>query len=125
MCWVEPGTINGRGLDRCNLAVLRRAVHKLDPEPDYVLIDGSRPVRWMRFPAQSIPKGDAVSASIAAASIVAKVTRDRIMELLDKRHPGYGFKHNRGYGAREHFEALERCGITPIHRITKRTKKWF
>lgn len=72
VCWAEPGTIDRHGLNRCNLRLLRRAAHKLDPEPDYVLIDGSIPVPWIRIPSRTIEKGDAVSASIAAASIVAK-----------------------------------------------------
>lgn len=123
VCWAEPGTIDRLGLHACNLKLLRRAVHKLDPGPDYVLIDGSIPVPWIRFPSRTIVKGDTMSANIAAASIVAKVTRDRIMDRLHQRFPEFGFDHNRGYGAPDHFEALDRLGSTPVHRVTRRTRR--
>jgi ribonuclease HII len=122
VCWSDPGTIDRRGLDRCNLELLRRAAHRLAPAPDFVLIDGSRPVRWIRFPAQAVTKGDALSANIAAASIIAKVTRDRIMDRLHLQYPEYGFDHNRGYGALDHFKALDLHGRSPVHRLTKRTR---
>src|SRR5439155_26439640 len=70
----------------------------------------------IRLPHLSIKEGDAVTASVAAASIVAKVTRDRIMDRYDRRFPEYGFATNRGYGTRAHWQALERLGPTPIHR---------
>jgi ribonuclease HII len=114
---VEPGTIDRRGLHRCNLWLLRRAAQLLDPEPDYVLTDGF-PVPRIGFPTLSIKKGDAVTASVAAASIIAKVTRDRIMDRLHRRFPEFGFDHNRGYGTPDHLEALERLGPTPVHRLS-------
>jgi len=117
VCWAEPHTIVRNGLDGCNLRLLRRAVHKLHPEPDYVLIDGSVPVPFMRFPSETIVKGDATSVSISAASIVAKVTRDRIMDRLHRQFPGFGFDKNRGYGTRRHLEALHRLGSTRVHRL--------
>lgn len=113
----EPGAIDGRGLHRSNLALLRRAARALHPEPDYVLIDGF-PVPRMPFPSLSIKKGDAVTASVAAASIVAKVTRDRIMDRLQRRHPDFGFAHNRGYGTADHLEALDRLGPCAAHRLS-------
>lgn len=121
VCWLEPSTINSDGLDACNLRVLRRAVHRLDPEPDYVLFDGRIPVPWLRFPSRTIPKGDATSGTIAAASIVAKVSRDRLMDRLHRRFPMFGFNNNRGYGSPDHIRALERLGPTPAHRLTRRT----
>jgi ribonuclease HII len=117
VCKVSPSTIDRRGLHRCNLWLLRRAARELDPEPDYVLTDGF-PVPRIGLPALGIKKGDAVTASVAAASIVAKVTRDRIMERLHKRFPEFGFDHNRGYGTPEHLDVLDRLGPTPVHRLS-------
>jgi ribonuclease HII len=114
---VTPSAIDDRGLHRCNIALLRKAACELDPEPDYVLSDGFAPPR-MPFPTLAIKKGDAVSASVAAASIMAKVTRDRIMDRLHRRYPAFGFDHNRGYGTPDHLEALERLGPTDIHRLS-------
>ena len=113
----EPGVIDSRGLHRCNLFLLRRAAKALDPEPDYVLTDGF-PVPKIPFPSLGIKKGDTVAASVAAASIVAKVTRDRIMDRMHRRYPGFGFNHNMGYGTADHMEALDRLGPTPIHRLS-------
>lgn len=110
-----PGTIDRRGLHRTNLSLLRRAVRALDPLPDYALTDGF-PVPRMPCPALGIKKGDAVAVSIAAASIVAKVTRDRIMDRLHRRYPEFRFDSNRGYGTPEHLDALDRLGPTEIHR---------
>jgi len=114
---IEPPVIDARGLHRSNLALLRRCVRALDPQPDYVLTDGF-PVPRMPCPSLGIKKGDAVTASVAAASIVAKVTRDRIMDRLARRYPEFGFEHNRGYGTPEHLEVLDRLGPTPIHRLS-------
>ncbi len=114
---VTPAAIDGRGLHRCNVALLRRAACELAPEPDYVLTDGFAPPR-MPFPTLAVKKGDVVSASVAAASIIAKVTRDRIMDKLHRRYPAFGFDRNRGYGTPDHLEALERLGPTEIHRLS-------
>jgi ribonuclease HII len=115
VCRVTPAKIDRRGLHRCNLALLRRAVRSLSVEPDYVLTDGW-PIRRLGMPTLSIKKGDAVTASVAAASVVAKVHRDRIMERYHRRYPEFGFDHNRGYGTAEHWAVLDRRGPTPIHR---------
>ena len=82
-----------------------------------MLRDGFAPPR-MPFPTLAVKKGDVVSASVAAASIVAKVTRDRIMDKLHRRYPAFGFDRNRGYGTPDHLEALERLGPTEIHRLS-------
>jgi ribonuclease HII len=113
----EAPALDRRGLHRSNIALLRRAARALDPEPDYALTDGF-PVPRMPCPALSIKKGDAVSASVAAASIVAKVTRDRIMQRLDRRYPAFGFAHNKGYGTPDHWMALAAHGPTPVHRLS-------
>jgi ribonuclease HII len=113
----ENTSIDLRGLHRTNLALLRRAVKALRPEPDYVLTDGF-PVPRIPYPALGVKKGDAVAGAVAAASIVAKVTRDRIMDRLHRRHPAFGFDHNRGYATPEHLEVLDRLGPTPVHRLS-------
>jgi ribonuclease HII len=114
---VPPATIDQRGLHRSNLALLRRCIRALRPEPEYALTDGF-PVPRMPCPSLAIKKGDAVAASVAAASIVAKVTRDRIMVRFHRRYPEFGFDHNKGYGTPEHLEVLDRLGPTPIHRLS-------
>jgi ribonuclease HII len=109
--------IDRRGLHKTNIWLLRRCITTLDLAPDYVLTDGF-PVRRLPVPNLSIKKGDAVTASVAAASIVAKVTRDRIMRTLDKRYPGFGFAENKGYGTPDHWDALDRHGPTAVHRLS-------
>ena len=107
-------------IDRINIlqatrAAMRRAVLALKPRPDAALIDG-RAVRDFPVPCQSIVKGDALSLSIAAASVIAKVTRDRIMLDAAQRHPEYGFDKHKGYGTRHHLAALRKHGPCPLHR---------
>jgi ribonuclease HII len=114
---IEPPVIDARGLHRSNLALLRRCVRALAPAPDYVLTDGF-PVSKMPCPSLGVKKGDAVAASIAAASIVAKVSRDRLMRRLHRRYPAFGFDENKGYGTPEHWDALDREGPTEIHRLS-------
>lgn len=94
---------------------MRMAVEKLMPEADFILVDG-KPVPNLPLPSQNIIKGDSKSASIAAASIVAKVYRDNLMIEADKKYPGYGFAKNMGYGTKDHRDALEEQGACPIHR---------
>ena len=112
-----PTRIDKRGLQKTNVHLLRRAVTQLDVAPDYVLTDGF-PVRRLDVPILSIKKGDCVTASVAAASIVAKVTRDRIMDRYHRRYPRYGFDTNRGYGTNAHRDAIRSFGPTPIHRYS-------
>jgi ribonuclease HII len=92
-----------------------RAVAALGIAPDFALVDGNR-LPPLPCPARAVVKGDGISLSIAAASIVAKVTRDRIMERLAARYPGYGWERNAGYGTPEHQAGLRDLGITPHHR---------
>lgn len=112
---IEAPVLDARGLHRSNLAILRRCVKALEPGPDYALTDGF-PVRGMPCPSLGVKKGDTVAASIAAASIVAKVTRDRIMVALERRFPGYGLAEHKGYGTPEHLAAIDRLGPTEVHR---------
>jgi len=112
---VTPEAIDSRGIDECHMQVLRDAVANLDPQPEFVLVDHYE-IPDLPLPQNAIPTGDDASASIAAASIVAKVECDRIMEAAEATHPGYGFARNKGYGTPEHRQALARLGPSPIHR---------
>ncbi len=116
---IAVSEISVEEIDRINIL---RATHKAMkeaaeaiPEADYILVDGL-PVPGLPKESCNIVKGDAKSASIAAASIIAKVYRDRLMIELDKVYPGYGLAENKGYGTAEHLRALKVLGVTPIHR---------
>ena len=95
---------------------MKRAVQGLSVSPELALIDGNMVPPGLEIPGRSVVKGDALSASIAAASILAKVTRDRIMRELDAQYPQYGLAKNKGYGTAEHIAALKQYGPAPIHR---------
>jgi ribonuclease HII len=107
----EIDTIN---IYQAGLLALRRAVLALDPQPQHLLIDARK--LDLPIPQQPIIKGDAKSITIGAASIVAKVHRDRLMSQLDDEHPGYGFASHKGYPTPEHLAALEKLGACPLHR---------
>ena len=94
---------------------MERALSQLNVRPDMVLIDGNRE-RDFGVPVQTVIKGDSLSANIAAASILAKVTRDNLMVELAKQYPQYGFEIHKGYGTKAHYEALRQYGASPIHR---------
>ena len=104
-------------LQASHLAMIR-AIEELGGDVDYVLIDGNRAPKELTLPHECLVKGDARSCSIAAASIVAKITRDRIMSALDAEFPGYGWAKNAGYPTKEHLEALRELGATPHHRCS-------
>jgi ribonuclease HII len=91
------------------------ALEQLQPAPQHVLVDG-RPVKSLRFPHTPLVKGDCRSYSIAAASVLAKVTRDRMMADFDRKYPGYGFADHKGYATPEHLEAIGKLGPCAIHR---------
>lgn len=97
------------------MLAMTRAVEALGLEPAWVLVDGNACPRWQR-PSKAIVGGDSKCRSIAAASIIAKVTRDRMMAEYARDHPGYGWETNRGYGTPEHHRGLEAHGVTPLHR---------
>jgi ribonuclease HII len=105
------------GLHRCNIAGMRRAVAQLDKRPSFVLSDGFR-VPGLDVPGLAVPKGDRVAACVAAASVVAKVTRDRLMVELHTRYPVYGFDVHKGYVTRDHSAALATHGPCPAHRFS-------
>lgn len=112
---VEPSEIDDRGVHAANLDGMRRAVQSLEIAPNYVLTDGYA-IPGMPCPNLAIWKGDQIAPTISAASIIAKVTRDRIMVELDSKYPGYGLAKHKGYITASHTDALQRLGVTDIHR---------
>jgi len=112
---LPPHEVDERGLHVCNLDAIRRALASLAVQPDYVLTDGF-PVDGLGVPGLAVWKGDRVAACVAAASVVAKVTRDRVMQQVHERWPEYGFAEHKGYVTSEHNAALQRYGPCPQHR---------
>lgn len=117
---VAVGHASPREVDRWNVhratqEAMRRALRRLRPAPEALLVDGW-PLPGVDLPQRAVVDGDALSQSIAAASVVAKVWRDRLMVHLDRRYPQYGFARHKGYPTREHRLALQRFGATPLHR---------
>ncbi|MDR0922294.1 MAG: ribonuclease HII [Lactobacillales bacterium] len=115
------GLVSHEVIDEVNIyeatkIAMKQAVESLTPRPDFLLIDAMK--LDLDIPQENLIKGDTRSISIAAASIIAKVTRDRLMEYYAKDYPGYGFEKNAGYGTKEHLEGIATLGITPIHRKT-------
>lgn len=112
---VDAATIDRINIRQASLLAMRRAVELLALSPDFLLIDGRDTILW-DGPQQAVIKGDATSFSIAAASVLAKVYRDRMIVELDAVYPGYGLARHKGYGCPEHLNALARLGPTPLHR---------
>lgn len=112
---IEPIDIDRFGLQVMNEGAMRRSVSQLPISVDYVLTDGY-PIDGLESPSLAVWKGDAVSLAVGAASIIAKVSRDRIMVELDRIHPGYGFAKHKGYSSQAHMDAIQRLGVLPIHR---------
>ena len=115
---IEHDVIDRINIHHASLAAICEAVKGLNPIPDYVLIDGKFKVPQLSCPQEPIIKGDGLSVSIAAASILAKVTRDRWMREADQAYPGYGFAQHVGYNTRAHQEALSQLGPSAIHRLS-------
>ncbi len=107
--------IDRRNIRRATALAMQRAVARLSLLPDYVIIDG-RPMPELEYEHDAIVGGDATSMSIAGASVIAKCVRDHLMELLDKRYPGFGWGGNKGYGTAAHIAMLDDIGPTPHHR---------
>jgi len=113
----SAGTIDRVGLHHCNLGALAAAVEKLDPQPRVTLVDGFA-LPACRRPHQAVVGGDRRSAAVAAASIVAKVTRDRLMHALHAAHPQYGFDRHVGYATAAHRSAIAENGVCELHRMS-------
>ncbi len=116
-CAVSAARIDDVNILQATLQAMRTSVNKLAPAPDLVLVDGTQ-TPDVDIPARPVIRGDGTSAAIAAASILAKVFRDRIMVVWDRRYPGYGFASHKGYGAKAHREAIDRLGPCPLHRMS-------
>jgi ribonuclease HII len=121
----EPEEIDRFNILKATYLAMRRALMGLSQPPDLILVDALT-IPEVAVPQRPIVKGDALSVSIAAASIVAKVTRDALMRSWDERYPGYGLARNMGYGSRDHREALQRLGPSGIHRRSfNGTQPWL
>ena len=119
---VDQGEIDRTNILQATLKAMEMAVLQLSPLPDYLLVDGIHGIS-IQIPQLLIKRGDTLSISIAAASIVAKVTRDRIMIEHHERYPRYNFAKHKGYGTREHLEAIRQFGYCELHRLTFRGVK--
>lgn len=117
VCMVDEKTIDEINILQATYQAMRGAVENLSVKPDFVLVDGNRDPS-LGIPTLTVVKGDAKCANVAAASILAKVTRDRFMEEMDKQYPGYGFAIHKGYGTKAHYAALTEKGPSEIHRMT-------
>lgn len=114
----SPRVIERTDIRRAALTAMRQAILKLSIPPDHILVDGDSTPDLLPAPATAVVHGDELSRSVAAASILAKVTRDRLMTALDRLHPEYGFGRHKGYPTPQHLRALRQFGPTPHHRFT-------
>lgn len=114
---VDAATIDRINILQATHCAMKEALAQLQPQPQQVLVDG-RPVKSMTLPQTALVKGDSRSYSIAAASVLAKVTRDRMMLEYEVKFPGYGFAVHKGYGVPQHLAAIEKLGPCPIHRMS-------
>ncbi len=120
---IDPTEIDQINIHRASLKAMGLAVQGLRPWPDYLLIDGRFPLK-LEVPQSAIIRGDAQCQVVAAASILAKVSRDRWMREVARQFPGYGFERHKGYGTVTHRVAIQKYGLTPIHRRSFRSS-WF
>ncbi len=120
LCWsvakVSPGVIDKISLQKANILVIKKAIKSLRIKPDIILVDALNPN--MKSLIMPIVKGDELSASIAAASIIAKVIRDRLMIKMSRIYPEYGFELHKGYGTKKHLKMLQKYGPSKIHRLS-------
>lgn len=118
IAWGTVEEIDEINILQSTMRTMRRAVNGLKLKPDAILIDGNRVPENLPAPAEAVVKGDAKVEAIAAASILAKTARDRLMAVLDVQYPGYGFARHAGYGTAAHLDAIRRLGVAPCHRRT-------
>ena len=114
---VSHDAINSTNILSATLTAMANAVRQITPIPDFLLIDGNQPIKSLLIIQDSIIDGDKHCVSISAASIIAKVTRDRLMKEYEKQYPGYGFAQHKGYGTKQHREAIQKLGPCEIHRV--------
>ena len=115
--WASQEEIDDITILQATFLAMSRAVEQLNIRPDLALVDGNR-APTLDLPVETVVKGDSLSASIAAASVLAKVSRDDVMLRMAEEYPGYGFEVHKGYGTKAHYEALRTFGPSPIHRRT-------
>ena len=115
--WSSQAEIDDINILQATFLAMSRAVEQLNIRPDLALVDGNR-APALDLPVETVVKGDSLSASIAAASVLAKVSRDDVMLRMAEEYPGYGFEVHKGYGTKAHYEALRTFGPSPIHRRT-------
>ena len=120
--FVYPDVIDDINIRQATALAMHNAVENLKQKADFVIIDGNDNIPY-DIPYRYVIKGDAKSQTIAAASILAKVSRDRLMEELDEKYPEYGFKKHKGYGTKVHIEAIQKYGVTDVHRKSFMTAK--
>ncbi len=113
--WASEGEIDEINILQATFLAMGRAVEALQLPPDWAMVDGNR-MPPLPVPGEAIVKGDGKSASIAAASILAKVSRDRLLRELDGKYPQYGFGKHKGYGTKAHYAAIKQYGVLPVHR---------
>ncbi|MDX9893726.1 MAG: ribonuclease HII [Patescibacteria group bacterium] len=121
---ISQGTIDELGITKANILAMQAALKQLNRQPDYLLID-ALPLDYAKMPYQNIIDGDYKVISIAAASIIAKVYRDELMDRLDEEFPAYGFKQHKGYGTAHHFQMINQYGICQLHRRSFKPIKDF
>ena len=115
--WASQEEIDEINILQATFLAMSRAVEQLKIRPDLALVDGNR-APALDLPVETVVQGDSLSASIAAASVLAKVSRDDVMLRMAEEYPGYGFEVHKGYGTKAHYEALRKFGPSPIHRRT-------
>lgn len=129
LCWsvgiIDVEIINALGIGGATQAAFVQAVNNLSQSPDFIIIDAFYINKIARSMQNPIKKGDRLSVSIAAASIIAKVFRDELMEELDSKYPGYGFSKHKGYGTKDHRDALKKLGLCSLHRASFNLTKFL